>query len=144
MKIGLSYSRCIRDIVEENVDINDVLVVITRTHFDPNIDDEWKGIWAGYCRGSMLNMNMEWGGYDYENPEHEKLFRDVSIELYNSGKMHQPRQFGAHPRRLPYIWLETVLPSQDLDSNPTLKAAWNKFQTLAQLTGTELDDDHIA
>ena len=31
MKIGLSYSRCIRDIVEGKVDINDVLVIISRT-----------------------------------------------------------------------------------------------------------------
>ena len=33
MKIGLSYSRCILDIVEGRVDINDVLVVIARTNF---------------------------------------------------------------------------------------------------------------
>ena len=36
MKIGLSYSRCVLDIVEERVDINDVLVIIARTKFDPN------------------------------------------------------------------------------------------------------------
>ena len=31
MKIGLSYSRCVRDIVEGRVDIDDVLVIIART-----------------------------------------------------------------------------------------------------------------
>ena len=36
MKIGLSYSRCIRDIVDGTVDINDVLIVIARTDFDPH------------------------------------------------------------------------------------------------------------
>jgi hypothetical protein len=35
MKIGLSYSRCVRDIVDGRVDIADVLVLITRTDFDP-------------------------------------------------------------------------------------------------------------
>ncbi len=144
MKIGLSYSRCVRDIVEGRVDIGDVLVVITRTDFDPENDVQWQGIWQGYCRGSMFNMNMEWSGYDYEDPEHEKLFRDVSIELKNLGKLHQPRQFGAHPRRLPYIWLETILPSEELDKNPTLKGAWEKFQTLSGLTGTDLNEDHFA
>ncbi len=29
MKIGLSYSRCVRDIVEGRVDMNNVLVLIT-------------------------------------------------------------------------------------------------------------------
>ena len=38
MKIGLSYSRCVRDIVEGKVDIADVLVIIARTDFDPRDD----------------------------------------------------------------------------------------------------------
>lgn len=142
MKIGLSFSRCVRDIVEGTVDIDDVLVVVARTDFNPNDDEQWDGIWKGYCGGSMFNMNMEWGHYEVDNKEHEQQFRNVSQRLYDEGKLHQPRQFGAYPRRLPHIWLETVLPSQDLDSNPTLKAAWNKFQTLAQLTGTNLDETH--
>lgn len=144
MKIGLSYSRCVRDIVEGTVPFEDVLVIITRTDFDPENDDQWRGIWAGYCRGSYLNMNMEWSDYDYENKEHEKLFRDVSIELKLAGKLHQPRQYGAHPRRLPYIWLDTILPSEELDKNPGVKAAWNKFQTLAALSSVHVDEDHAA
>lgn len=142
MKIGLSYSRCVRDIVEGKVDMQDVLVLITRTDFDPRKDDEWKGIWRGYCAGSVMNMNMEWRGYDYNNPEHEKLFRDVSIELWNQGKFHQPRTFGAHPRRLPYFWLDVTLTSEDLESNPAAKTAWEKFQTIAGLGGIKLND-HI-
>ena len=144
MKIGLSYNRCVRDIVEGTVPFEDVLVIITRTDFDPENDDQWRGIWAGYCRGSYLNMNMEWSDYDYENKEHEKLFRDVSIELKLAGKLHQPRQYGAHPRRLPYIWLDTILPSEELDKNPGVKAAWNKFQTLAALSSVHVDEDHAA
>ena len=144
MKIGLSYSRCVRDIVEKKVDIEEVLVVIARTDFDPRDDESWKGIWAGYCHGSFLNMNMEWAGYDHDNPEHEKLFRDVSIELWNQGKFHQPRQFGGYPRRLPYIWLDTVLPSKELEANPAAKLAWDKFQMVAGLTKVDLNEDHRA
>lgn len=145
MKIGLSYSRCVRDIVDGTVDINDVLVLITRTNFNPNIDEEWTSIWVGYGGGNggsgSIWSRPEWGNYPAED---EQKFRDISIELYDSGKMHQPRQFGAHPRRLPHIWLETILPSEELDQNPTLKSAWERFQTLAQLTGTQLDEDHNA
>lgn len=143
MKIGLSYSRCVRDIVDGVVDINDVLVLITRTDFDPRNDEQWASIWTGYGGGTggrtSIWSNPEWANYGAED---EAKFRAVSVDLYDSGKMHQPRQFGAHPRRLPYIWVETVLPSSELDSNPTLKSAWEKFQTLAQLSSTKLEERH--
>ena len=139
MKIGLSYSRCVRDIVEEKVDIDDVLVIVARTHFDPKDDAQWSPIWQGYCQGSYFNMNMEWYGYDYDNKDHEKLFRDVTIELYDQGKIHQPRQFGAHPRRLPYYWLETFLPDNELDKNPAAKKAFEKFKLIAGLVSPASD-----
>lgn len=146
MKIGLSYSRCVRDIVEGKVDISDVLVIIARTDFDPNNDQQWRGIWEGYAggsnRGSMVRMfsgsNPEWHGYGDED---EDLFRSVSIELYEMGKLHQPRQFGAHPRRMPYYWLETVLPNDELENNPAAKKAWDQFQVVAGLTNTKLDKE---
>jgi hypothetical protein len=138
MKIGLSYSRCIRDIVDGVVDINDVLVIVARTDFDPHDDDQWSSIWNGYRMRSGWSQ-PEW--YEYEE-EDEDRFRSVSIELWESGKLHQPRKFGAHPRRLPYIWLETILPSEELDKNPGVKAAWNKFQNLAALSSVQLDDEH--
>jgi hypothetical protein len=56
--------------------------------------------------------------------------------------MHQPRQFGAHPVRRPEIWLETVLPSSELERNPVAKAAWDKFQTVAGLTNVDLDKEY--
>lgn len=138
MKIGLSYSRCVRDIIDGKVDIADVLLVIARTDFDPNNDEQWSSIWRGY-RSPFGMSNPEW--YDYED-EDEDRFRSVSVELWETGKLHQPRKFGAHPMRLPYIWVETVLPSEELDANPALKMAWEKFQTLAQLTSTELLERH--
>ena len=142
MKIGLSYSRCVRDIVEGEVDINDVLVLITRTDFNPNVDEEWKSIWVGYGGGNggmgSIWSRPEWGSYTAED---EQKFRDISIELYNTGKMHQPRQFGSHPRRMPYIWLEAVLPNTELNSNPALKKAWDSFQTVAGLSGVTLDKE---
>jgi hypothetical protein len=144
MKIGLSYSRCVRDIVDGIVDINDVLVIIARTDFDPRDADQWGSIWEGYAggstpqsmRGLFGGSNPEWYGYKDED---EDKFRSVSIELWESGKFHQPRKFGAHPTRRPEIWLEAVLPSSELETNPAAKAAWDKFQTVASLTNVELN-----
>jgi len=145
MKIGLSYSRCVKDIVDGKVDIADVLVIIARTDFDPHDAEQWQGIWQGYAGGSDANLmrgffggtNPEWAGYGDED-----LFRSVSIELFECGKLHQPRQFGARPARRPEIWLEAVLPSEELEKNPAAKLAWDKFQTVAGLTNVSLDKDY--
>ena len=145
MKIGLSYSRCVRDIVDGVVDIDDVLVLITRTDFDPHNDEQWQGIWIGYgggtenaySRGFFSHSNPEWAGYHDEDQ-----FRSVSIELWETGKLHQPRKFGAKPARRPEIWLETVLPDSELESRPAVKEAWDQFQTLAGLTNTRLDKSY--
>jgi hypothetical protein len=145
MKIGLSYSRCVRDIVDGVVDINDVLVLITRTDFDPHDDKQWEGIWIGYgggtdnaySRGFFSQSNPEWAGYHDEDQ-----FRSVSIELWETGKLHQPRKFGAKPARRPEIWLETVLPDSEMENRPAVKEAWDQFQTLAGLTNTKLDREY--
>jgi hypothetical protein len=138
MKIGLSYSRCVRDIVDGKVSIDDVLVIISRTDFDPNNAEQWQDIWQGYHqRGGW--SNPEWGHYAEED---EDRFRSVSIELWETGKLHQPRKFGAHPQRRPEIWLEAVLPSSELKKNPAAKIAWDKFQTVAGLTNVNLDKEY--
>ena len=142
MKIGLSYSRCVRDIVDGKIDIQDVLVVITRTDFDPRIDEQWTSIWKGYGGGQNLGdpfSNPEWTDYPAED---ESRFRDVSIQLWEEGKLHQPRKFGFHPPRRREIWLETVLPDSELESRPAVKEAWDQFQMLAGLTNIKLDKNY--
>jgi hypothetical protein len=138
MKIGLSYSRCLREIIEGKVDIDDVLIIISRTDFNPHDDDEWKGIWIGYSSAAFLSF-PEWGNYE-DTDEHR--FRDLTIELYDSGRLHQPRKFGAHPNRRPEIWLEAVLPSSELEQNVAAKEAWDHFQTVAGLTNVTIDKDY--
>lgn len=136
MKIGLSYSRCVKDIVDGRVGINDVLVIIARTDFDPRDDEQWKGIWEGYGGGQTFGSpfsNPEWIDYPVED---ELKFRQVSIDLWEQGKFHQPRKFGARPRRMNYYWMEVSLSSEDIDSNPAVKKAWEQFQILAGLTNT--------
>jgi hypothetical protein len=145
MKIGLSYSRCILDIVEGRVDLEDVLVVIARTDFDPRDDEQWSDIWHGYgggtenaySQGFFGQSNPEWAGYTNEDQ-----FRTVSIELWETGKLHQPRKFGSRPARRSEIWLETVLPDSELATRPAVKDAWDQFQMLAGLTNTSIDKEY--
>lgn len=145
MRIGLSFSRCVRDIVDGRVDIHDVLVIIARTDFDPHNNNQWAGIWLGYGGGSpdMSGFNRfsrsapEWAGR-----MDEAQFRNVSIDLWDSGRLHQPRKFGTYPKRRPEIWLEAVLPSSELQRNPAAQEAWNQFQVVAGLTNVSLDNQY--
>lgn len=138
MKIGLSYSRCIRDIVDGRVDPEDVLIVISRTDFDPTVDEEWDSIWQGYTGGHGFSAR-EWSDYD----EHRKEdFRNATLDLWNAGKLHQPRKFGAHPTRRREYWLEAVLPPSELERNPAAKDAWDRFQVVAGLTNIQLDKEY--
>jgi hypothetical protein len=134
MKVGLSYSRCVRDIVEGTVDIDDVLVIIARTDFDPTDDIQWKSIWNGYHWS-----NPEWASYPDED---EDRFRQVSINLLQAGKLHQPRKFGGSPHRRGEYWLETFLPDSELENRPAVKAAWEQFQIVAGLSNTKLDKEY--
>ena len=135
MKIGLSYSRCVRDIVDGKVDIDDVLIIVSRTNFDPRDDTQWSNIWQGYRSRSGLS-NPEWTNYPDEN---EDKFRQISIELWQQGKFHEPRKFGAHPPRMPYYWLETFLPDNELEKNPAAKKAFDKFKMIAGLVSPATD-----
>ena len=130
MKIGLSYSRCIRDIVDGKVDMQDVLVIVARTDFDPRDDDQWRSIWEGYGGGSSpggIWSNPEWAGYDDEDK-----FREVTLELYNTGKLHQPRQYGTHPVRLNNYWLDCVVPQNEM--TPAEQKAWDNYQLITGLS----------
>lgn len=133
MKIGLSLSRCLRDVYIGEVDSEEVLVIIARTDFDPNDDKQWEGIWSGYHHGGMWS-HPEWASIPDDK---EGEFRALVCMLYNDGKIHQPRKFGSHPRRLPYYWLETILPDSELERNPAAKIAFEKFQMVAGLIGSD-------
>lgn len=128
MKIGLSLSRCVRDVVEGRVNIDDVLVLITRTDFDPTVQQEWDSIWNGYN-----SINPEWLGMD-----HDAVYA-VVMQLWNTGRVHQPRKFGAHPARRREFWLETVLPDSEMENNVAAKAAWDQFQVIAGLANVGVD-----
>jgi len=134
MKVGLSFSRCIRDIVEAQVLYEDVLVIVARTDFDPYNDVHWKGIWEGYRYGGLSNPEWADAEPNMTDEEASDVYRNITKQLYDGGKLHQPRQFGAHPVRLPYHWLDTFAPEEEIASNPTVQKAWDKYKMLAGLS----------
>ena len=125
MKIGLSLSRCMRDVYTGKVDEQDVLVIVARTNFDPHNDKQWKNIWEGYIYGGV--SKPEWTDFKDEHDD----FRRMAIRLYDNGKIHQPRQFGSHPRPISYYWLDCVVSPDEM--NPAQQKAWDNYQLITDL-----------
>lgn len=134
MRIGSSLSRCVRDIYEGTVDIWDVLVIVARTDFDPENDAQWSSIWRGYAGGNGkggLHNAPEWSSIPAED---EQKVREICIDLKRTGKLHQPRQFGAHPARLQHHWYDAILSDDVVDSSPAAKKAWDNYKMIAGLS----------
>ena len=125
MKLGFSYSRCLRDLIEGTVDFVDVVAIITRTDFDPRDDAHWKSIWLGYTHGGA--SYAEWANFDHLEDE----FRDMTLRLYDAGKLHQPRQYGAHPQRMKDPWYDLIVTPDN--TNPAVEKAYEKYKLLAGL-----------
>jgi hypothetical protein len=130
VKIGYSLSRCVKDIAEGRVDPEDVSVLITGTHFDPTLDDQWNEIWHGYA----YEQRGPWTGLRHC----EDKVRAVICQLWHDGKIHQPRKFGAHPRSTAYHWREVVLMDSELDGNPAARTAWEQFKMIAGLSNLKV------
>jgi hypothetical protein len=130
MKIGYSLSRCVLDIAEGRVDPEDILVLITRTHCDPSLDDQWDEIWHGYA----YEQFGPWAGLRHREDE----VRAVILQLWHDGKIHQPRKFGAHPPTAFHHWHEVVLVDEELDENPAARTAWEHFKMIAGLSNLKV------
>lgn len=118
MKIGFSMGRCINDITLGKVAFEDVLVIITRTKIDK--------------REFLSTLVQE---YRYENyitaPHMDALA--VAEALWDAGKFHQPRQYGATPGRVhDGVWMDVAPTINHSDEQVT--KAWNQYQMLLRLT----------
>jgi hypothetical protein len=130
MRIGTSLSRCVLDIYNSVVNINDIMVIIARTNFDPKNDVHWHSIWKGYTDTSAWSsVHPEWVGYE----EHEQEFRQICLDLANTGKLHQPRQYGNRPLRHSEYWYDAVLTAETHQDRPSVKKAWNNYKLIAGL-----------
>lgn len=129
MKIGFSFGRCIKDIVNGTMDYEDVLVIIARTR----MPDE----------ATVANVINE---YMYREHYLEGLDREqcleVGLRLFNEGKVHQARlsamSFGRGPAAV--VWAD-VVPTTDMDEQ--VKEAWNHYRFLLNLTSKLPDEETI-
>ena len=131
MKVGLSFSLCVADIITGKVPESDVLVITTGTDFDPHNDQQWEQIYRGYELGWSVTGHTE------------SEFRELSTRLYDLGRIHQPRQFDRLNRRnwsqvFGHHWLDLMLIGSELQNNPAALDLWNKFQVVSRLSGVQV------
>lgn len=125
MKIGFSFGRCIRDIVKGDVDIDDVVVIIAKTLM--HTEEDMQSVVRAYLyRWDYL------AGLDVERCQ------AIASELWNSGKLHQPRLHGIPSDMTPeeFVWLDLV-PTVN-NQSPWVKEAWENYQVALRMSEDKL------
>jgi len=121
MKIGFSLGRCVRDIVKENVSINDVAFIIAAT----NIHSE-----------EQLSHVIE--DYMYRDDEYlygldKKQCQAVALDLWSTNRILQPRRQGMHRHRQPEnaVWVD-MFPTVTSNSE-SVKTAWDAYRFMLHM-----------
>jgi hypothetical protein len=120
MKIGFSLGRCIRDIVNGDVDIEDVAFLITAT----SVQDEQRLENVIY---QYMHEPTYLAGLDYEK------CKEVALHLWLNNKILQPRRQGMHRHKQPEdsIWVD-IFPTS-LSNNESVKTAWEKYRFMIHM-----------
>jgi hypothetical protein len=119
MKIGFSFGRCLGSIVRGEVAFDDVLCLIARTRMDSEEHVKW-----------VIREYMHRPGYLY-GLDQTKCER-VGLELFNSGKILEPRANGISPMQVPrdYIWMDLFPTAPHGTVNESVTAAWEQYRIL--------------
>lgn len=121
MKIGFSFGRCVRDIVQGKIIMDDVLCIIARTYM-PSVEDVKKVIHA-YAHEPSYLMGLD-----------QDACEAVGVELFLSGKIIEPRANGIRVLKVPrdYIWMDLYPTVVDVH-NAGVSAAWESYRMMIEL-----------
>lgn len=121
--IGTSLGRCLRSILAGEVSEDQVFLIVTGTRAH-TVDDYLKVIEEYYYE--------RFGEYDMSQWTYEEV-KNLAERLWNHGKIHQPRNFGANPffRMGDILWIEIFPPH--LLQQPATKDLWDKLTVIARL-----------
>jgi hypothetical protein len=126
MKIGFSFSRCIRDIVNGEVDIADVVVIVARTR----MEDEQ----------SMFSVCDEYGWGAFRGLDMVEC-KVIAKALRDSGRIHQPRLQNAWPGGVAdeYVWMDLIPTVKDM--TPAVRDAWDTYRMLLTMCAVDAIPD---
>lgn len=127
MKIGFSFGRCVRDIVNGTVPYHDVFLIVSQTAFRdsshiPEIIGEYM-----YRADYLLGLN-----------EDECI--EIATNLYLGGRIHQPRLLGHQARVIveDAVWMDIApVIMDDAQKTDQVVQAWKQYQLALKLTALE-------
>jgi hypothetical protein len=121
MKIGFSLGRCVRDIVKEHVNINDVAFIIAATNI--HSEEQLKHVIEDY----MYRDDDYLYGLDKDRCQ------AVALDLWATNKILQPRRQGMHRHRQPEnaVWVD-MFPTVASESD-TVKTAWDAYRFMLHM-----------
>lgn len=122
-KIGQSLSRCVRDILDGNVAVDDVFVIITRTRVPTR-----EGL-----RSVMEEYQWRGGPTSLADYDIDKIM-EVTYQLWDDGKLHQPRlapNGWAFEGLAQDVWLD-ITPTPSFHS-PTVVEAYQHYDMLRKI-----------
>lgn len=121
MKIGFSLGRCVRDIVNGSVSIDDVAFIIAATNI--HSEEQLKNVIQDY----MYRDDDYLYGLDVDRCQ------AISLDLWNTNKILQPRRQGMHRHRQPAnsIWVD-MFPTVNSDSE-AVKKAWDAYRLMLHM-----------
>ena len=135
MYIGTSLGRCLRSILIGEVSKDDVLLIITRTKAETF--EQFIGVVKTYFEDGGNFTSPRPAEYDIAvKPWHE--VEKLATDLYNSGKIHQPRIVASlgsqfiHPELRKDVWVE-VSP-KNRNTTPAVVQAYEHYKMLDSLT----------
>lgn len=120
MKIGFSFGRCVRDIVDGVINIDDVLLIVGRTHMPE--------------REHCEQVVREYLNTHYLRGRDPEQCLQVALALYDTGRVIEPRGQKMHARSVPedHVWMD-LYPTAPVD-NAAIADAWQKYRMLLTLT----------
>jgi hypothetical protein len=120
LKIGFSLGRCIRDIVNKEISIDDVAFLITATNIkDKDQLDNVIHVYTGEP-GYLLGLDFE-------------KCKEVAQSLWSTNRIIQPRAQGMHRHAQPEnsIWVD-MFPTE-LSNNDGVKKAWDAYRFMIHM-----------
>jgi len=120
MKIGFSLGRCVRDIVNGDVNINDVAFIITATNIKER--DQLDSVILMYTTEPRYLLGLD-----------ENKCIEVAQQLWDTNRLLQPRRQGLHRHSQPEssVWVD-MFPTE-LSNNDSVKKAWDAYRFMLHM-----------
>lgn len=120
MKIGFSLGRCVRDIVNEKISIDDVAFIVAATSIDSV--QQLDRVIEYYCGepNYLLDCDLE-------------KSKEIAHQLWDRNKILQPRRQGLQRHAQPEnsIWVD-IFPTE-LSENESVKRSWDAYRFMIHM-----------